>query len=108
MRYFVLGDSHENVAVVFHDHISGSVICRSVKDSFKSAFDVVSSQTCLKFEKRKGLLRAVAFFSNEYSWIDVVLSKLSFWRIVDQGEALSMEHSIDTLVSQHLASPEEG
>lgn len=105
MRYFVISDSSEEVAVVFHDYINNYVLCRSKTDSFRKVFDVVARKTDSKFFKNDYMLVLEVFDVSNYDWIDGVLNKVcssGHWNITDRGELIGSEENIDKKIAEIL------
>lgn len=102
MRYFVLDDPHETVAVVFHDYLDRTVICRSVKESIRVAFDSVCERHKSKLEKDGNMLRTLPFSPGDYFWVDAVLRDMPFWSVSKEGSINNTESGIDALVNKHL------
>jgi hypothetical protein len=108
MRYFViatLGDTPENVAVVFHDYVEGYVLCRSRKRSFYEAFNVVSSRIHSILVKTSGRVLIQPFGVKDFSWIERVLFETCglYWIVSHEGKVAGSEASVDEVVRRYLS-----
>ena len=107
MRAFLVSQGEAPVAVVFHDHGSGDLYCRSVVRSFSMAFDAECSKRMVSFKKEGPVgevLRVVSSGAREYDWARSVLDQLcdGVWVCKDLGAVLSTESSIDAVIRKHL------
>lgn len=106
MRFFVVKDPVENIAVVFHDHNMSYVLCRSKKDSFRNAFDAVSGRVSSRFKRVDGALVLEYFDVSNHDWIDDVLEKVcssGYWKVSDQGTLVGSEENIDVKIQDFLS-----
>ena len=105
MKYYVIKDNKNTVAVVAHEYYSGSVYCRSKKKSFNQAFNAVCNKHYCAPSKDNNVYRVDSISSTTYSWMDKVLKDLCVdkWHIDNTGDVLNVESEIDHLVSKFLS-----
>ena len=108
MRFYKVSEGDKPVAVVFHDYLSGVVICRSKYESFLKSFEVLRNVGLTRFSKEvKGdnqLVRLVAVSETDYGYVDYLFNHLlgDFWKVVEVGDCVGNEETIDQLVDQFL------
>jgi hypothetical protein len=96
------------VAVVFHDHVTGDIFCRSKKVSFLSAFNAVCSKNAVSLKvdvENSNVLRVHAVSMHDYDWIVPVVDRLctsGHWSVKSTGEIPPSESKMDYVISQHL------
>ena len=106
MRFFTIKDLKENIAVVFHDHNIGYVLCRSKKDSFRMVFDSMAKRVSSRFIPKDNVLILESFDVSNMDWIDIVLKEAcsnDIWSIGDTGEIIGSEENIDLKISEILS-----
>ncbi len=104
MRFFVIQQKGNPVAIIFHDHLNQMCICRSKVMSFLSVFNAVCLKKDIQFVKEKGLLRAISRGPFEYDWVDNILDHLckDLWSVHKQGEMISSESNINEMIHKYL------
>jgi len=107
VRAFLVSQGEIPIALVFHDHGTGDLYCRSVVRSFAAAFDAECSKHAITFKKEgsKGeILRAVSSSPREYDWARSVIDQLceGFWTSKDLGTVIGTESSIDATIRKYL------
>jgi hypothetical protein len=106
VRYFVLADKEEPIAIIFHDYKRGSYICRSVLESVYNIFDACVTDISVKYAKGGKSLQAVEFSANEYDWFDAIKAKLlslsGDWSVFEEGESSASDLTVDDIVSDYL------
>jgi hypothetical protein len=108
MRFFVIDDPDQSVAVVFHDHRDHSVYCRSNRASFLNSFDAMLAKKGISFHKelaRSVVLRAVyKSVSGDSALLSELLAELcsGYWKVVHEGTVNSMESGVDAIADKYL------
>lgn len=108
MRAFLVSREMSPVAVVFHDHGTGDLYCRSKVRSFSLAFDAECSKRTISFQREGSdgqILKAIGSGPKEYDWARSVLDHLcdGFWTYEDLGSIISTEANVDAVIRKHLS-----
>ena len=107
MRYFVISEAQEPIAVVFHDYQRGSYVCRSKLDSFSTVFESLSEKQGVRYVREDQGLRASEYSVHEAEWIDDLLNQVlacnSEWAIDSEGKSSGSDLTMDDLVEKFLS-----
>jgi hypothetical protein len=108
VRAFLVSHEVLPVAVVFHDHASGDLYCRSKTRSFSLAFDAGCSKQGISFQRDGSegeILRAITSGPSDFDWARSVLDQLcnGFWVYEDLGSVISTEANVDAVIRKHLS-----
>ena len=105
MKYFVICEEDNPIAVVFHDHAAQTLYCRSTVTSFLSAFDAVCAKLEVSFEKGDPrILRAIHEGVEGYDWARKILDQLctGFWTVGAEGNAINVDSEINSVIQKYL------
>ena len=108
MNFFKIAEGKEPVAVVFHDYLTGSCVCRSKKESFLKSFEAIQSVELLRIVKEPfegGLasrLVAIPVTDSDYAEAALNMCLGGFWSIAGSGTCLNNEEDIDGVVGDFL------
>lgn len=106
MKYHVIANSNNPVAVVFHDYVAAQFVVHSRSEAFRRAFEAaVATNSSLTFQKRGQKLKFNQFGPQYPSWVDRILSKIcdNFWTVQKTGNVTG-EAFIDDIAAEYLPS----
>jgi len=108
VRYFVVLQEDDPVAVVFHDHLDRALYCRSKTTSFLSAFEAICSKNDVTFVQEGDqlrVLRAIHRGVSDYDWAENALDQLpgELWSVGEIGNAINSSIGIDSVIQKYLS-----
>ena len=104
MKYYVIADGSNVIAIVFHSYRDASFLIKTVSESFRRSFEAfVLHHSKVNFVHQNNRLKVNTFGPQYVSWSKKVLESIcsDFWRIKDTGE-LTGEAFIEDIVSKFL------